>query len=144
MKETPKLNLSKSFGDNVIFSNVNFHIRWGEHVAIIGPNGSGKTTLIAEICDILKVTGNVSSPTFTIVNEYKDPDGKPVYHIDLYRIKDIREAVDAGIEECLFSGNICMLEWPELIEGMIEPPFISVHIDAAEDGTRTVDIDVVK
>ena len=109
-----------------------------------GHMASGKTTLIAEICDILKVTGNVSSPTFTIVNEYKDPDGKPVYHIDLYRIKDIREAVDAGIEECLFSGNICMLEWPELIEGMIEPPFISVHIDAAEDGTRTVDIDVVK
>ncbi len=109
-----------------------------------GAMASGKTTLIAEICDILEVTGNVSSPTFTIVNEYKYPDGRPVYHIDLYRVKDIREAVDAGIEEYLFSGNICMVEWPELIEGMTEPPYIIVHIDAAEDGTRTVDIDVVK
>lgn len=109
-----------------------------------GALASGKTTLIAEICDILKVTGNVSSPTFTIVNEYKDPEGRPVYHIDLYRVKDIREAVDAGIEEYLCSGNICMVEWPELIEGIIEPPYISVHIEAAEDGTRTVDIDIVR
>jgi tRNA threonylcarbamoyladenosine biosynthesis protein TsaE len=109
-----------------------------------GPMASGKTTLISEICSVLEITGNISSPTFTIVNEYKDPGGKPVYHIDIYRVKDMREAVDAGIEEYLYSGNICMIEWPELIEEMIEPPYISVHIDAAEDGTRTVAIDVVR
>ena len=105
-----------------------------------GAMGSGKTTLISEICKCLDISGNISSPTFTIVNEYKRTNGEPVYHADLYRVKDLREAIDAGIEEYLYSGNICMVEWPEIIKDRVEPPYLEVHIETLQETSRKISI----
>ena len=79
--------------------------------------GSGKTTFIHALCDVLGVTDAVGSPTFSIINQYQMADGQTLYHLDLYRINDDEEAVQAGIEEVLYSGDYCMVEWPEKIPG---------------------------
>ena len=85
-------------------------------VALRGEMGAGKTTLIREICDRLGVADTVTSPTFAIINEYKDRGHRPVYHFDFYRINRIEEAFDFGYEEYFYSGNLCLVEWPEKIE----------------------------
>lgn len=82
-------------------------------VALRGEMGAGKTTLIREICDRLGVADTVTSPTFAIINEYKDRGHRPVYHFDFYRINRIEEAFDFGYEEYFYSGNLCLVEWPE-------------------------------
>ena len=81
--------------------------------AFHGDLGSGKTTFIKELCAAFLVTNVVSSPTYSIINEYGTPDGKTIYHMDLYRVKNESEAMDAGVEECFLSGNTCFVEWPE-------------------------------
>ena len=78
-----------------------------------GELGSGKTTLINEICRNLGVTDTVTSPTYSIIQEYQSGSGLKIYHLDLYRINSPREGIDAGVEECLMSGEICLIEWPE-------------------------------
>ncbi len=85
-----------------------------------GEMGAGKTTLIKSICKNLGVFDEVSSPTFSIVNEYKTVDGITVYHFDFYRIKSIEEAYDMGVEDYFSSGNICLIEWPEKIKEILE------------------------
>jgi tRNA threonylcarbamoyladenosine biosynthesis protein TsaE len=85
-----------------------------------GEMGAGKTTLIKSICKNLGVIDEVSSPTFSIVNEYKTVDGKTVYHFDFYRIKSIEEVYDMGVEDYFNSGNICLIEWPEKIKEILE------------------------
>ncbi len=84
-----------------------------------GEMGAGKTTLIKSICKNLGVIDEVSSPTFSLVNEYKTQNGKTVYHFDFYRIKSINEAYDMGIEEYFESGNICLIEWPNMIDEIL-------------------------
>src|SRR5881392_4139525 len=81
-------------------------------IAFHGAMGSGKTTLIHAICDQKHVTSAVSSPTFALINEYNSPGGS-IFHIDLYRLDDEQEAIRAGVEDCLYSGKICLVEWPE-------------------------------
>jgi len=81
-----------------------------------GEMGAGKTTLIKSICKNLDVIDEVNSPTFSLVNEYKTKNGEIIYHFDFYRIKSINEAYDIGIEEYFESGNICLIEWPYLID----------------------------
>ena len=83
-----------------------------------GTIGSGKTTYIKYICKVLGVTAGISSPTFSLVNEYECSDGSVVYHFDFYRIKDVQEAYDIGYEEYFYSGNYCFIEWPEKIPGL--------------------------
>jgi tRNA threonylcarbamoyladenosine biosynthesis protein TsaE len=83
-------------------------------VAFHGNLGAGKTTFIQAVCRLSGVKENVSSPTFSIINQY-DANGKTIYHIDLYRLQDDDEAVSAGVEECLYSGDTCFVEWPERI-----------------------------
>lgn len=78
-----------------------------------GDLGAGKTTLVRELCRLLGVKDEVQSPTYAIVNEYSDGKGKPVYHMDLYRLKSEAEAYDIGIEQYLSSGYFCMVEWPD-------------------------------
>ena len=84
-----------------------------------GDMGAGKTTLIKVLCKTLKVEDMISSPSFSIVNEYLSIDGKTIFHFDIYRIKDIQEAFDLGYEEYLYGKNYCFVEWPEKIESLI-------------------------
>src|SRR5690606_42129148 len=81
--------------------------------------GTGKTTLIKELCKVLKVEDNISSPTFSLVNEYQTAKGEVVYHFDFYRLKSEEEALDFGVEDYLYSGNYCFLEWSEKIPNLI-------------------------
>ncbi|MBR4970565.1 MAG: tRNA (adenosine(37)-N6)-threonylcarbamoyltransferase complex ATPase subunit type 1 TsaE [Paludibacteraceae bacterium] len=103
-----------------------------------GDMGAGKTTFIRAICKELGVTESVNSPTFAIVNEYTDREGKPIYHFDFYRIEKEEEAFDFGYEDYFFSGNLCFVEWPEKIENLIPNEGISVYIQEEENGERSV------
>lgn len=94
--------------------------------AFHGDLGSGKTTFIRALCNQLQVTNVVTSPTFSIINEYSTPGGRIIYHMDLYRIKDESEAVDAGVEECINSGNICFIEWPEKAPHILPPDIVHI------------------
>jgi tRNA threonylcarbamoyladenosine biosynthesis protein TsaE len=96
--------------------------------AFSGSMGAGKTTIIKAICEVLGATDIITSPTFTIVNEYKTLSGESIYHIDFYRIKKTEEVFDFGIEEYLESGSYCFMEWPELVEGILPPETVYVRI----------------
>ena len=88
--------------------------------AFFGKMGAGKTTFVKALCESLEVNDVVNSPTFSIVNEYhSELLGKPVYHFDFYRIKKLEEAYDMGAEDYFYSGNLCLIEWPELIEDIL-------------------------
>jgi tRNA threonylcarbamoyladenosine biosynthesis protein TsaE len=86
--------------------------------AFHGEMGAGKTTFITAVCKVLGVTGVVSSPTFSIINQYKAAEGKIIYHLDLYRLRDEGEAIMAGVEDCFYSGQYCFTEWPEKAPGL--------------------------
>ncbi|WP_256002752.1 tRNA (adenosine(37)-N6)-threonylcarbamoyltransferase complex ATPase subunit type 1 TsaE [Pedobacter deserti] len=108
----------------------------GERIFILRAEmGGGKTTLIKELARELGVTEVVSSPTFSIVNEY-DAQGEPVYHFDFYRIKDIREAYDIGYEEYFYSGHVCFVEWPEKIESLLPEHYVEISIVVLSDTAR--------
>jgi tRNA threonylcarbamoyladenosine biosynthesis protein TsaE len=99
------------------------------------PMGAGKTTLIKEMCSLLGSEDNFSSPTFSIVNEYAYGEGK-IYHLDLYRVKNVEELFDIGIEEYLDSGNYCFIEWPALAENLVESEYVKVDIEVNIDHRR--------
>lgn len=107
--------------------------------AFHGPMGAGKTTFVHALCDVKGVTSTVGSPTFSIINEYAFPGGQ-LYHIDLYRLKDEEEAVRAGVEDCLYSGNICLVEWPERAEGIFPDNTLPVFISVTDRDTRFLQI----
>lgn len=94
-----------------------------------GNLGSGKTTFIKYLCKVLGVTGQVSSPTFALVNEYEGHNGLKINHFDFYRIKNVREAYDMGYEEYFYSGAYCFIEWPEMIEELIPQNAVNIKID---------------
>ena len=100
--------------------------------------GAGKTTLIKQICKELRVEDEMSSPTFSIVNEYLTQDHRTIYHFDLYRIEDMNEALDIGVEDYLFSGNLCLLEWPELVESLLPDQYLKININLVGDKTRSL------
>ncbi len=112
-------------------------------VAFYGSMGAGKTTFIKAICDVLGVTDTVNSPTFAIVNEYLAANGESVYHFDFYRIKKIEEAYDFGYEDYFYSGNLCLIEWPELIEELLPEDTVRVKIEEIEGGERELTVDVI-
>ncbi|MDQ1296419.1 MAG: tRNA threonylcarbamoyladenosine biosynthesis protein TsaE [Bacteroidota bacterium] len=109
-------------------------------LAFYGSMGAGKTTIIKAICESLGATDAVTSPTFTLVNEYITPDGDSLYHIDFYRIKKRDEVFDLGIEEYLSSGFYCFMEWPELIEDILPPETVKVRITVGPDEVRILEI----
>jgi len=107
-------------------------------IAFYGKMGAGKTTFIKAVCEELGVDDVITSPTFAIVNEYTDGNGNPIYHFDFYRIKKLEEVYDMGYEDYFYSGNLCLLEWPELIEDILPENAVKVHIEEQPDGTRIV------
>lgn len=104
-----------------------------------GEMGAGKTTLIKAIGEALGVKEVMSSPTFSIVNEYTAADGRPIYHFDFYRLKKEAEAMDIGVEEYLDSGNYCFMEWSEKIKGLLPPATFKVIIQETTPTTRLIE-----
>jgi len=97
-------------------------------IAFSGPLGAGKTTIIKAICSKLGAIDSVTSPSFTLINEYLTENGETVYHIDLYRLKNINEAYDIGIEEYLYGNAYCFIEWPEIIEELLPEESVRIQI----------------
>ena len=106
--------------------------------AFYGKMGAGKTTFIKALCKALGIEDIVNSPTFALVNEYRsDTTGELVYHFDFYRINKIEEVYDMGYEDYFYSGAICLIEWPELIEDLLPEDAVRVDIVENADGSRT-------
>ena len=110
-------------------------------VVFRGEMGAGKTTLIREIVARLGADDTVTSPTFAIVNQYTTREGKNIYHFDFYRINRLEEAYDFGYEEYFYSGNLCLVEWPEKIEELLPEEVMTVRIAVGDDEERTLEID---
>ena len=105
-----------------------------------GQVGSGKTTMIKSFTKKLSVNNNTSSPTFNIINEYKDDNKKSIYHLDLYRLKSINDLVEIGFEEYINSGNYCFVEWPEIADSFFTDKYISINISINSKNSRDIDI----
>jgi tRNA threonylcarbamoyladenosine biosynthesis protein TsaE len=101
-----------------------------------GDMGAGKTTLIKSLCKALGSTDNITSPTFSIVNEYAGPN--KIYHFDFYRLKTQTEALDIGCEEYFYSGNYCFIEWPEKIPDLLPDHYVKIQIAVLDDGSRQI------
>ncbi len=97
-------------------------------IVFFGEMGVGKTTLIKSICKVLNVQDVVTSPTFSVVNEYQNKDGNSLYHFDFYRIKNQEELFDLGLEEYIYSDNYCFIEWPEKAKGLLSDNFIQIQM----------------
>ena len=108
----------------------------GKVFAFYGKMGAGKTTFIKALCEVLGVKDVITSPTFAIINEYTDGNDNPIYHFDFYRIKKLEEVYDMGYEDYFYSGNLCLLEWPELVEDVLPENVIKVTIKEQPDGSR--------
>jgi tRNA threonylcarbamoyladenosine biosynthesis protein TsaE len=107
-------------------------------IAMYGEMGVGKTTFIHQLCIEKGVKDAVSSPTFSLINAYLLPSGQNMYHIDLYRIKDEEEARAAGMEDALYSGDICLVEWPEKALGIFPESRMEVFLQLNDDYSRTI------
>lgn len=115
-----------AMGDNTVF-------------ALYGKMGAGKTTFVKALCEELGVSDVITSPTFAIVNEYRsDENGELIYHFDFYRIKKLSEVYDMGYEDYFYSGALCFIEWPELVEELLPGDAVKVTIEELEDGTRKI------
>lgn len=108
-------------------------------IAFHGEMGAGKTTFIHALCEVLGVTENISSPTFSIINQYLSLERRTIFHIDLYRLKDEAEAINAGVEDCLFSGDVCLVEWPDRASGIFPNNTLHVYIAAINEHTRRLE-----
>ena len=112
----------------------------GKVFAFYGKMGAGKTTFIKAVCEELGVTDVIPSPTFAIVNEYRsDTTGELIYHFDFYRIKKLEEVYDMGYEDYFYSGALCFLEWPELIEELLPSDAVKVTISETDNGDRMIE-----
>lgn len=108
--------------------------------AFHGQMGAGKTTTIAALCRHKGVQDAVGSPTFSIINEYTYDGGRKIYHIDLYRLRDMEEIIQSGVEDAVYSGEICMVEWPGKAPELFDDSTIHVQISALDNGTRKVQV----
>lgn len=107
--------------------------------AFYGNMGAGKTTFVKAVCEELGVVDVITSPTFSIVNEYRsEQTGELIYHFDFYRVKKIEEVYDMGFEDYFYSGALCFIEWPELCEEVLPDDTVKVSINEEPDGSRTI------
>ena len=107
--------------------------------AFRGEMGAGKTTIVTEFCRHLGVKSSVSSPTFSVINEYRSGE-ETIYHLDLYRLKDENEAIQAGVEDVIYSGAICFIEWPEKVPHILPAETVWIDIEAIDFETRKLTI----
>ena len=105
-------------------------------VAFHGQMGAGKTTFISALCKALGTTDTAGSPTFSIINQYTTGNGQTIYHMDWYRLKDEEEALQAGVEEALYSGHLCLVEWPEMAAGLLPDDTLHVKLELIDEGKR--------
>ena len=108
-------------------------------IVFFGEMGVGKTTLIKSICKALNVQDIVTSPTFSVVNEYQTDIGNTIFHFDFFRIKEKEELLDLGLEEYIYSDNYCLIEWPEKAEGLLDDNFVEIHMTKNKD-CRTIKV----
>lgn len=111
-------------------------------IALHGEMGAGKTTFTHALCDVLGVQDAVSSPTFSIINEYSLTGGNSIYHLDLYRLKDEEEALAAGVEDCFYSGNLCLVEWPEKAPDLLPPDTVHAYLTIKGNNERMLRINL--
>ena len=111
-------------------------------IAFHGEMGAGKTTFIHAICNVLQVKDVVGSPTFSIINEYRTGSGDIIFHLDLYRLKDETEAIAAGVEDCLYSGNLCLVEWPEKAAKIFPPDAVHSYLKSVSHNERKLQINL--
>ena len=109
-------------------------------VALRGEMGAGKTTLIRAVAEAMGVEDQVTSPTFALVNQYEGAGGERLFHFDFYRIDDVREAYDLGYEEYFYSGDLCLVEWPEKIEALLPEEVVEVRITVDSPTARSFEI----
>ena len=116
----------------------------GDHnvFAFYGNMGAGKTTFIKAICTELGVMENITSPTFALVNEYTTKDNRVLFHFDCYRLKNLTEAYDIGVDEYFYSGELCFIEWPEKIEEILPLEKVEVTIQVLDDESREITINI--
>lgn len=103
-----------------------------------GEMGAGKTTFIHGLCDLLGVKDAIGSPTYAIINEYASEEVGTIFHMDLYRLRDEEEALGAGVEDVLYSGNFCLVEWPEKAAGIIPGNALHIYLSLINEQTRTI------
>lgn len=103
-----------------------------------GAMGAGKTTLIKAICDTFGVQDLVNSPTFALVNEYQNAENQIFYHFDFYRIENLEEALDIGVEDYFYSGHYCFIEWPSHISTLIPEDHLSIHMEVTSEDSRSI------
>ncbi len=106
--------------------------------ALHGEMGAGKTTLVHAVCKLLGVKDVISSPTYALINEYASPAAEVIYHMDWYRLKDEEEAIEAGVEDCLISGNFCIIEWPEKANGLLADNVLNIYIENTGENKRSL------
>ena len=112
----------------------------GKVLLFYGEMGVGKTTLIKEMVKQLGSSDQSSSPTFSLVNEYRTHKNEPLYHFDFYRINDESEALDMGVDEYLYSGRWCFIEWPEKVKNLLPLNAVAIHLTKNSDGSRSITI----
>ncbi|MCM1369281.1 MAG: tRNA (adenosine(37)-N6)-threonylcarbamoyltransferase complex ATPase subunit type 1 TsaE [Candidatus Amulumruptor caecigallinarius] len=110
------------------------------HIAFIAPMGAGKTTFVAELCRQLGVEDDVTSPTFSIVNQYQCNNGEMVFHFDFYRIETTEEALDLGLDEYFDSDALCLMEWPENVDPFLPADTTYVNIEILPDDSRKISL----
>ena len=132
-------SLNHHFGELQVLNEINLTLNPGDYSILLGLNGAGKTTLIKALVKALGSDDSVSSPTFSLINEYKNQDGDTIYHLDLYRLKEENEAYDIGIEEILDSRSLKFIEWPQKINNLIDNNVHSAKISSINEAKRKLE-----
>ena len=133
-------NLTKVYNNFTAVNSLNLEIPDKTIFGLLGPNGAGKTTLVSRIAALLGAEDTVTSPTFALVNQYEGSECR-IYHFDFYRIDRIEEVFDLGYEEYFYSGDLCLVEWPEKIEPLIPDDAMVVRITVGDDEQRIFEIE---